>query len=242
MNVASALLLIALTASFLAAQPHDYFIDQRHDLPEFEATHSIQGLSPVVQEFTPSIGALDVIEIWTEDASFPVTNGLGATLQVWLRDDTIHGSILAASEPRALPDGWNGVTQLVFTNIVWLEAAKRYAMELKVLSGNNWMVRSHGDLFPPPYPAGRYFLAGVPTERADMWFRTGLRVPRPHLTLEYPHGVRWLGIPSMSYRVWSSTNLLEWIESGRLFQNTTNFFFTNILTGAPHTFYRVTQP
>ena len=242
LNIAPVLLLFALTVILPAAQPLDYFVDQRHDLPEFEATHSIQALSPVVQEFTPSIGGLDVIEIWTEDGSFPVTNGGGATLQLWLRDDTTNNALLAASRPLALPDGWNGPARLLFTNIVWLEGAKRYAMELKVLSRDNWLVRSHGDLFPPPYPAGRYFLRGAATERSDMWFRTGVRVPRPDIHLEYPHRLRWLGIPSMSYRVWSSTNLVEWIESGRVLLHTTNFVFTNLVTDTPRSYYRVTQP
>jgi hypothetical protein len=234
---------IDLAVDLVSVEPlGEVFIDQRHDLPEFEATHSIQALSPVVQEFTPSIGGLDVIEIWTEDGSFPVTNGVGATLQVWLRDDTTNGTVIAASQPRQLRDGWNFLTSFHFTNIVWLEPAKRYAIEVKVLSGDNWLIHSHGDLFAPPYPGGRYFLGGTVTERSDMWFRTGVRVPRPRIVLEHQQGLRWLGIPSLSYRVWSSPNLLDWTESGRVFLNTTNFFFTNIVHDAPARFYRVTQP
>ncbi|HMP84659.1 MAG TPA: hypothetical protein PKA41_18345 [Verrucomicrobiota bacterium] len=231
-----------MISTALVPAQQDYFIDQRHDLEEFEATHSIQGLSPVVQEFTPSIGALDVVEIWTQDGSNPVTNGVGATLQVWIRDDTTNGTILAESQPLALPDGWDGPARFVFTNLVWLEGAKRYAMELKVLSGNNWLVRSHGSLFPPPYPAGRYFLGSSVSTQTDMWFRTGVRVPSPHAHLEYPHRLRWQGIPSMSYRVWRSTNLLDWTEAGTVFLNSTNFLFTNLVTAGSATFYRVSQP
>jgi hypothetical protein len=39
----------------------------------------------------------------------------------------------------------------------WLEDAKRSAIELNGLSGDNWLVHSHGALFPPPYPTSRCF-------------------------------------------------------------------------------------
>ncbi len=49
-------------------QGADYRVDQQHDWPiEVDLITSIQVYAPIVEEFTPAIGALDVVEIWTED-------------------------------------------------------------------------------------------------------------------------------------------------------------------------------
>lgn len=236
------LVTVGMTSCPGVIQAADYRVDQQHDWPnQFEAYHSIQGLAPVVQEFTPAIGALDVVEIWTQDLGNQQNNGVGATLQAVLHEAAASGSVLAVSAPLMLPDGWNAPSRFDFTNVVWLTPEARYALELRVLAGDNWGVNSHGLLFPPAYSRGRYFLAGQPTDALDMWFRTGLRMPSPQLVMEQG-GLRWQGVPPLNYRVWGSINLRDWGEIGQLTSTTTNYWFTNLASGEPKLFFRVSQP
>lgn len=230
---------MTLCPGLIQAAAADYRVDQQHDWPnEFEAYHSIQGLAPVIQEFTPAIGALDVVEIWTQDLGNPQNNGLGATLQLFLRE-TDTGPVLAASAPLTLPDGWNAPSRFQFTNLVWLTPEVPRALELRVIAGDNWGVNSHGSLFPPAYSRGRYFLAGKPTEALDMWFRTGLRMPAPHCDQT---GIHWQGVPPLNYLVWGSINLKDWGEIGQLTSTTANYSFTNLARAEPKLFFRVTHP
>jgi hypothetical protein len=240
--IISLLVLVGMAACQSEIRGADYRVDQQHDWPnEADAIHSIQGRGPIVQEFTPSIGALDVVEIWTQDFGLPQGNGVGATLEVLLREDTINGPVLATSAPLTLPDGWDGPSRFHFTNVVWLTPEARYALELRAITGDNWGVNSHGDLFPPTYSRGRYFVAGRPTDALDMWFRTGVRMPTPELVME-KEGLRWQGVPPLNYRIWTSINLQEWGEIGQLASTTTNYLFTNFARGKPKLFIRVSQP
>jgi hypothetical protein len=69
----------------------NYLVDQAHDWPDaFEATHSLVAYPSVTQEFTPALGALDVVEVYTRDWSWPITNGFGGTLQVTRREEFWH--------------------------------------------------------------------------------------------------------------------------------------------------------
>jgi hypothetical protein len=207
------LALFGIATSRGVSQGTNCRVDQQHDWPnETEAYHSIQALAPVVQEFTPALSALDVVEIWTQDLGFSAGNGVGATLEVWLRQDTTNGPVLAISAPLVLPDGWNALSRFNFTNLVWLTPQTRYALELRVLAGDNWGVNSHGNLFPPAYSRGRYFLAGRPVEDIDMWFRTGLRIPAPVVALAKGE-LRWQGVSPLAYRVWGSVDLKDWAKS-----------------------------
>lgn len=220
----------------------DYRVDQQHDWPnQVEQIISIQVYAPIVQEFTPAIGALDVVEIWTEDFGSSGGNGLGAKLELLLREDTTNGPVLATSAPLTLPDGWNAPSRFSFTNVVWLTPESRYALELRVISGDNWGVHSHGQLAPPTYSRGRYFVAGQATETQDMWFRTGIRMPSPQLVME-EGGLRWQGVPPLNYRIWGSVNLREWGEIGQLTSQTTNYWFTNMALAEPKLFFKVSQP
>ncbi len=220
----------------------DYLVDQAHDWPGvIEATHSLVAYPSVTQEFTPAFGALDVVEVYTRDWSFPVTNGIGATLQVSIREDTTNGAILAASAPLELPDGWEGPSQFLFANLVWLTPGKRYAIEVELLEGNNWGVDSYGT-FAPPYDGGRYFVGPYQINGKDMWFRTGVRVPNVRLILDRQRVVRWTGIPPLTYRVWSSTDLVKWSHAGFVQSETPDYAFTNNAGAATSLFYKVSLP
>lgn len=224
----------------VAGQGSGLVLDQAHDEDWSEAIHRIQTYPFVAQEFTPAVGGLDMIEVFTRDWSFPVTNGLGATLQVVLREGSVTGAVLAASSPRGLPDGWAGPTQFLFTNVVWLQRGSPYAFEVKVLEGNYWGIESYGT-FAPPYDGGRYFLGTNIMRNVDLWFRTGVRVPRPNLRVRDEKVIEWAGIPPLAYSVLRSTDLAKWVHAGFVDAVSTNCVFTNALSGA-RAFYRVTFP
>ena len=71
---------VVLFSSSTAAHPIDYVIDQAHDWPDVsEGIHSLVGFPSITQEFVPVHSALDTVEIYTRDWSFPLTNGVGGT-------------------------------------------------------------------------------------------------------------------------------------------------------------------
>lgn len=224
------------------AQPVDYVIDQAHDLPDvIEGIHSLRGYPSITQEFTPTFGALDIIEVYTRDWGNPRTNGLGATLQVSLRENSTNGALVAISAPLALPDDWLGPSQFLFPQLAWLTPGKRYAIELRLLQGDNWGVDSYGT-FGPPYDGGRYFVGTNLIASADMWFRTGVRVPGARLVLERERVLRWEGIPPLLYSVWTSSNLTNWTHAGFAQSATPNYSFTNSTGDAAMLFYKVSFP
>ena len=228
----------------LAEQPPDYVIDQAHDLPfASEGVHSLIGFPSITQEFVPQFTALNVVEILTRDWSFPLTNGIGGTLQVTIRDDSTNGPVLGVSEPLQLPDGWIGPSQFAFSTLVPLTPGRRHAIEVRLLEGNNWGVESYG-AFAPPYEAGRYFVGTNLVNGADMWFRTGIRPPAVRLEIDPAqiNVIRWQGIPPLTYSVWTSTNLTTWTQAGLVQSTTPSYSFTNNAPAPSQLFYRVSAP
>lgn len=122
----------------LTAQAADSFflVDQRHDLPNaYEAYHNIRTYPPV-QEFVPTLGALDAVDIWTLDLGYPNTNGIGATLQATILTEATNGTVIAESLPVVLPDYWDGPSRFVFKEQLLLKPGRTYAIALKVLEGD----------------------------------------------------------------------------------------------------------
>ena len=234
--------LIVMGARPASAQPVDYVLDQAHDdLHAREGIHSLVGYPTVTQEFTPTFGALNVVEIFTQDWSFPVTNGIGATLQVTIRNDTTNGAVLGVSAPLNLPDGWEGPSRFRFPELVWLTAGKRHAIEVRLIAGNNWGVESYG-AFAPPYPGGRYFVGPHLVTDADMWFRLGVSPPAVKLGLGDARVIAWQGIPPLSYSVWWSTSLTNWSFAGAIQSAVNDYRFTNRVEGAAQQFFKVSFP
>lgn len=219
-----------------------YWVDQRHDgSDQEEGNHSIS-LVGVVQEFTPEATALNVVEVWTQDIAFPRSNGIGATLEIVIRDGAPDGPILGVSRSKELPDGWNGPSRFDFPQWVRLTPGKPHTLQLRLVTGDNWGAISHGEFFPPVYARGRYFLGGKPVESLDLWFRTGLAVPAPIVTLRPGVGLTWEGIPGLTYRIWGSINLQDWGEVGQYTATEPTCVFPNIVSGEAQLYYRVTQP
>lgn len=225
----------------VVARGEDFIVDQGHDdVFAGESIHSLLAFPSLTQEFTPTLSAIDVVEIFTRDWSNPATNGVGAVLQVTLREDSTNGPVLAVSAPTEFPDGWFGPSRFTFTNLVWITPGKRYAFELKLLAGNNWGVDSYGT-FAPPYREGRYFIGTNLMQNSDLWFRTGVRPPPARLSSVVPGVLRWKAVAPLSYSVWTSDTLTNWFHAGFVSSESTEYAFTNGAT-ANAMFYRVSVP
>lgn len=146
-------------------------VDQQQTASDSEL--GIQAAAPLGQEFTPSLSALDVVELVTRDGDQMI--GGGANLYVNIRGDTITGSILGTSSTVTLPNGFYGVTQFDFASLVSLTPANRYVIEV-VASGDDWRVENKE---MDPYPGGRVIYQGAPQSAWDLRFREGLSVPEP---------------------------------------------------------------
>jgi len=145
---------------------------------------SIQYFSPIGQSFTPTLPGLDTVELWTED--FAWDNGYGVDLYVNIREGSIYGPILGTSHPLSLPDNFQGVTHFSFPALVSLKPGRAYVMEVVVVDGDNWILRSNWSVASPggpdTYPRGNWILNGQEFPGNDLWFQEGLASTVPQST------------------------------------------------------------
>jgi hypothetical protein len=133
----------------------------------------IQNVSPGGgQSFTASLNGVDFIRLMVLDAN--LSNGLGATLYVNLRTNSITGPILGSTASVTFPDNFNGTANFFFTNTVFLSSGTLYYFEPVVRSGDLW--RNMAGEYN--YPGGTAFALGTASPGSDLWFREGL-VPEP---------------------------------------------------------------
>jgi|PlaIllAssembly_1097288.scaffolds.fasta_scaffold133563_2 hypothetical protein len=239
------LILLAWTVACVLLRAHAansfFLVDQRHDLSNaYEGYHNIRAYPPV-QEFVPSVGALDAVDIWTLDLGYPSTNGAGATLQASILSDAVNGTVLAESEPVVLPDNWDGPSRFVLREQLLLEPGRSYAIALRVLDGDTWGIRNYGELFPS-YPFGRYFIGGIAVDSFDIWFRTIVNFVPPFLAIDSHRTIRWQGIPSLPYTVWRSADLSHWSIAGTARASSRDFSFSEEHPDSGALFYRVSYP
>ncbi|HIE43635.1 MAG TPA: hypothetical protein EYP78_02420 [Candidatus Omnitrophica bacterium] len=172
---------------------YSFIIDQSNDAFSPLLYQSIQHLSPIGQEFTPTFSPLQVVELFTTDLD--IDNGIGAVLLVNIHPWTITNPIIGTSSSVTLPDNFVGVTHFDFPSSVPLIPGNLYVIEAVVVSGNNWGIGSSGGP-SSTYPGGRQILQGVPQPDNDLWFREG---PIPELSTLLLLG-SGLGILSMLRR------------------------------------------
>jgi hypothetical protein len=140
-------------------------IDQRND--DFLALGGFGfGSAPLGQEFTPSLAALDIVEIIIG----PRDTGTVAVVNI--RKDSITGPLVGTSLP-----GTFGETAIHFdfAGLVALVPGDRYVIEAVLISGPAFGPVFSEDL----YPGGRGIVLGSPLAGRDMGFREGLSVPEP---------------------------------------------------------------
>lgn len=182
---------IAFGLSFLPtkAGASQFIVDQKNDNFTPSLFQSIQTLSPIGQEFTPTLNSLDFVELFTQDFGRS-NNPLGANLFVNIRSGDISGSILGTSDIVSLADKFSGITQFNFSKTVTLNPEQKYVIEAKFASGSdNWALGSSGGPVST-YPNGNLIstVKGVTTSNSknDLWFREGAKpvsVPEPSILL-----------------------------------------------------------
>jgi hypothetical protein len=136
---------------------------------------------PMGQSFTPTLSSVGFVRLLLADAG-PPGNGLGATVYVNIRVDSIMGPILGATEPVFMRDGFGqgtgnrGYTNCFFSTPVDVTPGETYYFEPVVQSGDGWEA---GYDTRYGYPGGTLFSKGVPSPSSDLWFREGVYTPEP---------------------------------------------------------------
>ncbi len=137
---------------------------------------SIRTLGPVGQTFRPSFAGLDAIELWTEDQWDAECSGVGARLQVNLREAAIDGPLVGSSSPVVLPDCFKGIVFFGFPSLLAVTPDKVYVVEVVVVSGENWGVV--WQQVPDAYSRGESVVLGA-SGNGDIWLQEGLRNLNP---------------------------------------------------------------
>jgi PEP-CTERM motif len=138
----------------------------------------IQASILIGQSFTPSLASVEFIRLAVFDINN--SNGLGATVVVNLRTNSISGTILSSTLPVVMPDGF-GVSGGAYTNFffpspVAVKPGTTYYFDITVQSGDAWGVRRL--ILGSDYVGGTEFLNSLPGSD-DLWFREGIVVPEP---------------------------------------------------------------
>ena len=128
-----------------------------------------------------------------------------------LRSGSITGTVLAASSPVFMPDGFgyldNGVTNCLFIPPVPVIPGTTYYFDVNVLSGDEWDV----DDYHYHYTNGTEFLMGQPYG-LDLWFREGIIVPLVSNPVRNENGsvtIRGSMLPSTTNVTQVATNLIQ---------------------------------
>ena len=147
-----------------------YYVDQFSTAASLWS--SVPFYSPMGQEFTPVYSALDVVELYLRGESA----GPGAFL-VRIRDGTITGPVMAASDTLMLAGNFSGVALFPFERVT-LTPQHLYVLEIVDITGGNCLAGNSGGP-ASVYPGGRYISKGQPNDRSDMWFKEGAISPPP---------------------------------------------------------------
>lgn len=134
----------------------------------------IQTSQPLGQSFTPNLSAAGFIRLFIYDLS--PSNGIGATLYVTLRTNSIAGPILGSTDPVSMSDNFSGVTNFVFGTEVTLVPGVTYYFQPVVQSGDGWGIAAYNAY---NYPGGTEFYQGAAFPNNDLWFREGIVIPEP---------------------------------------------------------------
>ena len=182
---------IALILSALAARGQGTMIYDQQSATNRSVSGSapIQAEQPMGQSFTPTLSSVGFVQLEFIDAH--AGNGVGATVYVNLRADSLTGTILDSTAPVFMPDGFNdGITNFFFATPVAVTLGTTYYLQPVVQSGEDWGIVAG----PYNYPGGTFFLNGAPDPNGfDAWFREGALVPEPSSGLLVLLGVGVIG-------------------------------------------------
>jgi len=172
--------LLALGLVPLSAHAQGTFVFDQQSSDESNPGSSgniIQNVQPTGQSFTPSLDAVGFVRLQLFD--FNRSNGIGATIYVNLRADSITGPIVDSTAPVTLPDNFglpftSGFVTFTFATTVPVQPGVKYFFQPIVQSGDQWVIA--GGSFN--YPGGDIYANGV-AGSSDYWFREGIIVPEP---------------------------------------------------------------
>jgi hypothetical protein len=134
---------------------------------------TIQTNQPLGQSFTPSLSEVGFIRLFTVDRTN--NNGIGATLTVNLRSDSIVGPVLGSTAAVSLADGFGGYTDFLFATPVQVTPGITYYLQPIVQAGDSWAIIA----YDYHYSGGTLFVNGTASPGFDLWFREGIIIPEP---------------------------------------------------------------
>lgn len=129
-------------------------------------------LAPMGQQFTPSLYALDAIELQVEDASCSLSGSAGGNLKLNLREATITGKIIGTTEAAHFVNCFRGTTRFNFPSFVPLTPGQTYVIEAVHVSGHTSVLYMNES--PDNYAGGDFIMNGTVRTGKDLWFREGL--------------------------------------------------------------------
>jgi hypothetical protein len=184
----SYLVMLLVPVSFVARGQGTFVYDQQSSTESLPG-EAIVGITsfkqPVGQSFIPNLTAVGFIRLQLLDG-IP-RNGMGATILINLRTNSISGPIMASTVPVLVPDdpGNNTVnfTTFFFSTPVSVTPGTLYYFQPVIQSGDNF----GGGRFVPNYPGGTEYINGQPGVN-DLWFREGIVVPEPSSALLFLFG------------------------------------------------------
>lgn len=176
-SLASPIFLAVATATLAQGT---FVYDQQSSVEGADGEFAINILAnqPLGQSFTPSLNTVGFIRLRLSD---PVINGLGGTVTVYLRSNSISGTILSTSPSVSLPDGYGlgvnpGYTDFVFPSPVQVTPSVQYFIHVVQTPGIGLSVGYHNSF---GYSQGAAIFGGVPQTVNDLWFREGIYIPEP---------------------------------------------------------------
>jgi len=152
--------------------PAEFVVDQSNVVLTNRFSYNNFHLAPMGQEFTPSLYALDAIELILDDASCALNGSPGGDLQLNLREGTITGRILATTEASHFPNCFYGVLRFNFPAVVAVTPGRTYVMEAVHVSGHSSALYMNES--PDNYTGGNFIMMGTVRPGKDLWFREGL--------------------------------------------------------------------
>jgi len=142
---------------------------------------------PFGQAFTPSLSGVGFIRLYLSDNVF---NGLGTTVYVNLRANSITGNVVSSTTPVSVLDRFVGAVNFFFPTNIPVTPSVTYYFQPLVQSGESFSVYGYNAF---QYPGGTAFSQGIAVPSWDLWFREGIYiVPEPSAAALGLLGFTWL--------------------------------------------------
>jgi hypothetical protein len=133
---------------------------------------------PAGQSFTPTLSSVDLVQFKFFDTG--QGSRAGATVYVDLLSGSITGNVIAASSPVTMPRLFFGITNFYSPTGTAVTPGTTYYFQPVLAAGNDqWTIIDNPNY---NYPGGSGFAFGSP-QSSQLWFREGVIIPEPSLSL-----------------------------------------------------------